>query len=41
MCQWASLGSSGKMPLMLGIRGLPSTDPQGLPLEVAALIERA
>lgn len=26
------------MPRMLGMRGLPSTDPQGLPPEVAALI---
>ena len=28
------------MPRMLGMRGLPSTDPQGLPPEVAALIVR-
>jgi transposase len=40
MCQWALLGSYGTMPRMLGMRGLPSTDPQGLPPEVAALIAR-
>ena len=38
MCQWDPLASSGTMPRMLGMRGLPSTDPQGLPPEVAALI---
>ena len=38
MCRWARVVASGTMPRMLGMRGLPPTDPQGLPPEVAALI---
>ncbi len=38
MCRWAPAAGSGTMPRMLGMRGLPPTDPQGLPPEVAALI---
>ena len=38
MCRWAPSASSGTMPRMLGMRGLPPNNPQGFSPEVAALI---
>ncbi|RTL45072.1 MAG: hypothetical protein EKK53_06710 [Burkholderiales bacterium] len=38
MCRCDASVSSGTMPRMLGMRGLPPNDPQGLSPEVAALI---